>query len=53
MSRAVPPGEILLEEKDIVSAQASGDRDTNTISVRLSLTEDGQSKFDAATAPSG
>ena len=45
-----PTGEILLEEKDIVSAQASGDRDTNTISVRLSLTEDGQSKFDAAAA---
>lgn len=45
-----PSGEILLEEKDIVSAQASGDRNTNTISVRLSLTEDGQSKFDAAAA---
>ena len=45
-----PTGEILLEEKDILSAQALGDRETDAVSVWLSLTEDGQSKFDAAAA---
>ena len=45
-----PTGEILIEEKDVVSAQAVGDSASGTVSVRLTLTDDGQSKFDAAAA---
>ena len=45
-----PTGEILLEEKDIVSAQAVGDPETGAVSVQLTLTDDGRNKFDASAA---
>ena len=45
-----PTGEILLEEKDILSATAAGDTETGAVTVELSLTEDGRNKFDSAAA---
>ena len=45
-----PTGEILLEERDIETAQAVGDLATGGVNIQLNLTADGQNKFDAAAA---
>ena len=45
-----PTGEILLEEKDVLSATAAGDTETGAVTVELNLTEDGQNKFDSAAS---
>ena len=50
LKTAPPTGEILLEEKDVLSATAAGDTETGAVTVELNLTEDGQNKFDSAAS---